>query len=200
LLNLLWTAIPSIFEAPLSIDGVDTLRIGTRELRSKLGIIPQNPVLFSGTIRSNIDPFDNYTDDQIWAALERCGMKTAVENMPGMLSATVSEYGENLSAGMRQMLVLGRALLKQCKILLLDEATSSVDYETDREIQRTIRANFPGVTTMTIAHRVDTIMDSDKILVMKDGLAAEFAPPQELLKDENSIFADIVHHAEAEEG
>lgn len=206
LLTLLRLVEPSLedvnaadYEAPLSIDGVDTLRVGLKELRSKLGIIPQNPVLFSGTIRSNIDPFDEYTDDQIWAALERCGMKEAVMEMPSMLGATVSEYGENLSAGMRQMLVLGRALLKQCRILLLDEATSSVDYETDREIQRTIREAFTGCTVLTIAHRINTIMDSDKILVMKDGKAAEFAPPQELLQDESSIFADIVRHSQQEE-
>jgi ABC-type multidrug transport system fused ATPase/permease subunit len=204
LLTLLRVVEPSLgdasdYEAPVSIDGVDTLRVGLKELRSKLGIIPQNPVLFSGTIRTNIDPFDEYTDDQIWGALERCGMKLAVEEMPGMLGATVSEYGENLSAGMRQMLVLGRALLKQCRILLLDEATSSVDYETDREIQRTIREAFPGCTVLTIAHRINTIMDSDKILVMKDGLAAEFAPPQELLQDENSIFAEIVRQSQQEE-
>jgi len=189
----------STYEAPLSIDGVDTLRVGLKELRSKLGIIPQNPVLFSGTIRTNVDPFEEYSDDQIWSALERCGMKTAVEDMPGMLGAVVSEYGENLSAGSRQMLVLGRALLKQCRILLLDEATSSVDYETDREIQRTIREAFPGCTVLTIAHRINTILDSDKILVMKDGQAAEFAPPDELLKDENSLFADIARHAQSDE-
>lgn len=184
------------YEAPLSIDGVDTLRIGLKELRSKLGIIPQNPVLFSGTIKTNVDPFNAFTEDETWAALDKCGMKEAVEEMPGMLDSMVSEYGENLSAGMRQMLVLGRALLRQCKVLLLDEATSSVDYETDKEIQRTIREAFPGCTVLTIAHRINTIMDSDKILVMKDGLAAEFASPEELLKDEKSLFAEIVRHSQ----
>jgi ABC-type multidrug transport system fused ATPase/permease subunit len=187
------------YEAPLTIDGVDVLRIGLKELRSKLGIIPQNPVLFSGTIRSNIDPFDEFSDDQIWSALDRCGLKNSIEAMPGMLNASVAEYGENLSAGMRQMLVLGRALLKECRILLLDEATSSVDYETDQEIQRTIREGFAGCTVLTIAHRINTIMDSDKILVMKDGLVEEFAPPQELLQNEASTFSEIVRQAKAEE-
>ena len=187
------------YQAPISIDGVDLLRIGIQELRSKLCIIPQNPVLFSGTVRSNVDPFDEYTDDEIWSALEKCGMKTAVEEMPGTLFAVVAEYGENLSAGSRQMLVLGRALLRQCRVLMLDEATSSVDYETDRQIQRTIREAFPGRTVLTIAHRINTILDSDKILVMQDGLVAEFAPPQELLKDENSVFSAIVRHAEGGE-
>lgn len=203
LLTLLRLVEPSLmdnmeqYEAPIEIDGVDVLRIGLRELRSRLGIIPQNPVLFSGTIRGNIDIFDQFSDDQIWTALEKCGLKKAVEEMPGDLFAPVAEYGENLSAGMRQMLVLGRALLRQCRVLLLDEATSNVDFETDRAIQKTLRESFPGVTVLTIAHRVNTIMDSDKIMVMKDGLVDEFGPPQELLADESSAFSDIVRHAES---
>ena len=201
LLSLLRMVEPSVesmekYEAPIEVDGVDVLRIGIRELRSRLGIIPQNPVLFSGTIRTNIDPFDEYTDEQVWNALEQCGMKESVEEMPGELDAAIAEYGENLSAGMRQMLVLGRALLRQCKILLLDEATSQVDFETDRAIQVTLRKAFPGCTILTIAHRVKTVLDSDKILVMKDGRIAEFAPPQELLADPSSTFSDIVRHAE----
>jgi len=185
------------YNSPISIDGVDVLRIGLRDLRSKLGIIPQNPVLFSGTIKSNMDPFDEFTVEEIWKALEQCGLKGPVEEMPGQLESPVAEYGQNLSSGMRQMLVLGRALLRNCKILLLDEATASVDIETDKEIQRTLREAFSDSTVLTIAHRINTIMDSDKILVMKDGIAAEFAPPEELLKDENSIFSDIVRHAQA---
>lgn len=184
------------YDAPMLIDGVDILRIGLRDLRSRLGIIPQNPVLFSGTIRDNVDPFHSYNDEQIWSALKQCNMYDAVMEMPGELEAVVSEYGENLSAGMRQMLVLGRALLRQCRILLLDEATSNVDLETDRAIQKTLREAFPGCTVLTIAHRVNTIMDSDKILVMKDGLVDEFASPQELLKDASSTFSEIVQHAQ----
>ena len=184
--------------APITIDGVDVLRIGLKALRSAIGIIPQNPVLFSGTIRSNMDPFDEYTDEKIWVALEKCGMMQAVSGMPDGLLSPVAEYGENLSQGQRQLLCLGRALLKQCRILLLDEATSSVDFETDREIQRTLREAFQGSTVLTIAHRVNTIMDSDKILVMKDGVAAEFGPPSELLQDENSLFSDIYRHSRAE--
>merc|ERR1719411_1215828 len=118
-------------------------------------------------------------------------MKDAVEAMPGQLEAAVAEGGQNLSNGMRQMLVLGRALLRQCKILFLDEATASVDIETDREIQRTLREAFKGCTVLTIAHRINTIMDSDKILVMDDGLVAEYAAPQELLANKNSHFAEI---------
>jgi len=186
------------YDSPISIDGVDILRIGLTDLRSKLGIIPQNPVLFSGTIKSNMDPFDEYTTGEIWKALEQCSMKDAVEAMPGQLEAAVAEGGQNLSNGMRQMLVLGRALLRQCKVLFLDEATASVDIETDREIQRTLREAFKDCTVLTIAHRINTIMDSDKILVLKDGCAGEFAPPEELLKDETSIFSEIVRHAQTE--
>jgi ABC-type multidrug transport system fused ATPase/permease subunit len=206
LLTLLRLVEPSLeaesteeYDAPVTIDGVDILRIGLKDLRSRMGIIPQSPVLFSGSIRSNIDPFEQFSNEDIWKALEQCGLKASVENMPGQLDAAVSEYGQNLSSGMRQMLVLGRALLRQCRILLLDEATSSVDFETDREIQKTLREAFKDCTVVTIAHRINTIMDSDKILVMSDGVAAEFDSPENLLKDESSLFSDIVRHADAEE-
>merc|ERR1712157_26290 len=166
--------------------------------REKIAIIPQNPVLFSGTIRSNMDPFDQHSDEAIWNALEGCSMKETIEELPDLLQSKVAEYGENLSQGQRQLLCLGRALLKRCRILLLDEATSSVDYETDASIQRTLREDFAGCTVLTIAHRVNTILDSDKILVMKDGKVGEFDAPKKLLADESSIFYDIVKHSRSE--
>ncbi|KAL7550680.1 hypothetical protein ACHAWF_013900 [Thalassiosira exigua] len=183
------------YEPPLVIDGVDVMRIGLRDLRSKLGIIPQLPVLFSGTIRSNLDPFNSHSDEEIWDALEKCKMKDTVNEMSDGLLSRVAEYGENLSQGQRQLLCLGRALLKKCKILLLDEATSSVDFETDRAIQATIRQAFKDCTIITIAHRVNTILDSDKILVMDNGEVGEFDSPEELLKDKSSLFSEIVSHS-----
>ena len=183
------------YEAPLTIDGVDVMRIGLLDLRTKMGIIPQSPVLFSGTIRSNMDPFNNYSDEEIWTVLDKCRMKDAVDKMTDGLQSRVAEYGENLSQGQRQLLCLGRALLKQCRILLLDEATSSVDFETDRAIQTTIRQEFKDCTIITIAHRVNTIMDSTKILVMDNGTVGEFDSPEELLKNKASLFSQIVSHS-----
>jgi ABC-type multidrug transport system fused ATPase/permease subunit len=165
-------------------------------LRKAIGIIPQQPVLFTGTIRSNLDPFGQFSDADLWSALAGCDLKVAVEEMGNGLESAVSEYGENLSAGMRQMLVIARALLRKCRVLLLDEATSNVDFETDQAIQKTLRKSFPGCTVLTIAHRVNTIMDSDKIMVLKDGMIEEFGPPNQLLADPNSAFSDIVRHAE----
>ncbi len=204
LLTLLRIVEPDIQETdeylpPISIDDVDVLRIGLTELRSAIGIIPQNPVLFSGTLRSNMDPFGDFKDEEIWNALDGCGMKSAVEEMPSLLEEPIAEYGDNLSQGQRQLLCLGRALLKKCRILLLDEATSSVDYETDKEIQQTLRSAFADCTVLTIAHRVNTILDSDKILVMVDGKVGEFGSPGDLLQDSNSIFSDIVKHSKNEE-
>jgi len=201
LMRMVEPALPKEEEyvAPIMVDGVDVLRIGLTDLRSKIAIIPQNPVLFSGTIRSNMDPFDQHSDQVIWNALEGCSMKEAIEEMPDLLQSKVAEYGENLSQGQRQLICLGRALLKKCRILLLDEATSSVDYETDKDIQRTLREAFVGCTVLTIAHRVNTIMDSDNILVMDDGLMAEYAPPKELLAKKNSTFAEIVRHSQTED-
>jgi len=186
------------YHPPIVIDGVDILRIGLVDLREAIGIVPQNPALFSGTIRSNMDPFDEHTDEAIWSALDGCGMKDVIGVMPSLLDSPVSENGDNYSQGQRQLLCLGRALLKRCKILLLDEATSSVDYETDKEIQMTLRKAFRGCTVVTIAHRVNTILDSDMILVMANGRASEYGAPKDLLADNASVFSDIVRHSEME--
>jgi len=176
------------------IDGVDVTKIGISELRRKLGIIPQNPTLFSGTIRGNLDPFNEHSDAEIKEALSKCEMLDAVNAMEGGLDAAVAEYGENLSQGQRQLLCLGRALLSHTKILLLDEATSSVDVETDAAVQKTLRSAFKDCTLLTIAHRVNTIIDSDRIIVLKDGLVAENDTPKKLLVNLRgiSMFSEMV--------
>jgi len=176
----------------VEIDGINIATLGLDTLRSRLSIIPQDPTLFTGTIRSNLDPFDKYTDDEIWYALDKVHLKDYVLSMNG-LETLVAEYGENLSVGQRQLMCLGRALLKRSKILVMDEATAAVDYETDRLIQKTIREEFVEVTVLTIAHRIQTIVDYNRVLVLDQGRVAEFDAPSVLLQDSNSMFYSMVH-------
>lgn len=170
------------------IDGLDISTIGLHSLRSKLTIIPQDPVLFSGSLRMNIDPFNTYTDDAIWTALEHSHLKSFVNQLSDGLDYKVSEGGDNLSVGQRQLICLARALLRKSKVLCFDEATASLDLETDELIQKTIRTEFRDCTILTIAHRLNTIMDSDRIIVLDRGVIAEFDDPKMLLKDAHSIF------------
>jgi ATP-binding cassette, subfamily C (CFTR/MRP), member 1 len=180
-------------DGPITLDKIDISKIPLSSLRTNVGIIPQNPTLFSGTIRSNLDPFGAFTDDKIWDVLGKCGLKNVVQAMDNGLESKVAEYGENLSQGQRQLLCLGRVLMKNCKVLLLDEATSSVDFETDEMIQDTLRKNFENTTVLTIAHRVNTIMDSDLIMVLDDGKVAELGSPAELLENDHGHFNMLVH-------
>lgn len=170
------------------IDDIDIADIGLHSLRSRLTIIPQDPVLFSGTLRMNVDPFNSYSDDEIWIALEHSHLKAFVKTLSDGLAHKVSEGGENLSVGQRQLICLARALLRKTKVLILDEATAAIDIETDELIQKTIRAQFKDCTILTIAHRLNTIMDSDRIIVLDQGVIVEFDSPQVLLSDKNSIF------------
>ncbi|PRT53528.1 ATP-dependent bile acid permease [Wickerhamiella sorbophila] len=190
------------------IDGVDISTIGLHDLRSRLAIIPQDPTLFVGTLRSNLDPFDEYTDDQILAALARVKLvpedTTAItaaeavalasanagENINQFLdlASDVQEGGSNLSQGQRQLVCLARSLLKSPQIMLLDEATASIDYDTDAMIQTTIREQFNNVTILTIAHRLRTIADYDRIIVLEMGELSQFGSPAELLDDKEGIF------------
>ncbi|XP_019620313.1 PREDICTED: multidrug resistance-associated protein 5-like [Branchiostoma belcheri] len=172
----------------ISIDDINISTIGLEDLRSKLSIIPQDPVLFVGTVRYNLDPFEQYSDDQIWSALERTHMKQAISGLQLQLEAPVVENGDNFSVGERQLLCMARALLRHSKILMLDEATAAIDPETDNLIQTTIREAFSDCTMLTIAHRLNTVLTCDRILVMEDGEVVEFDSPSSLLADVNSHF------------
>ncbi|XP_064455602.1 ATP-binding cassette sub-family C member 4-like [Ornithodoros turicata] len=181
-------------DGPIYIDGVDIREIGLHDLRNKVSIIPQDPVLFTGPIRRNLDPFSEHKDDQLWKALEEVRLKSAVEELPGGLSAEVTEGGGNFSVGQRQLICLARAVLRQNKILVMDEATANVDPKTDFLIQTTIRENFKNCTVLTIAHRLHTIMDSDRVIVLDAGEILEFEEPYELMKNEHSTFTQMVKH------
>lgn len=174
------------------IDNIDISTVGLHDLRSRLSIIPQDPTLFEGTIRDNLDPLDEHSDLDIWQALEKSQLGEVVRNKDQKLDTPVLENGENWSVGQRQLVSLGRALLKQAKILVLDEATASVDSATDNLIQKIIRTEFKDCTVCTIAHRIPTVIDSDLVLVLSDGRVAEFDTPARLLEDKSSMFLKLV--------
>jgi len=174
------------------IDGVDVSQIGLFDLRSRLSLVPQDPVLFSGTVRSNLDPFGAVAgDDAVWQALGQVHLSGAVRALGG-LDAAVAERGGNLSLGQRQLLCVARALLRNSRILLLDEATSSVDAGTDEVVQEALRAGFGGSTVLTIAHRLDTVIESDRVLVLDRGRLREDGAPGELVGRRGSLFAGLV--------
>lgn len=175
-------------DGAIYIDGIDTKSLGLYDLRNKISIIPQEPILFSATLRNNLDPFNKYDDFTIWAALEGVELKNSVSS----LDHFVNQGGSNFSIGQRQLICLARAILKNNKILVLDEATANVDPTTDSLIQTTIRNKFKECTVLTIAHRLNTIMDSDKVIVMDQGRCVEFDHPFILLKNENGYFAKMV--------
>ncbi|KAH8267412.1 hypothetical protein KR018_000796 [Drosophila ironensis] len=179
----------------IAIDGVDIATMGLHMLRSRLTIIPQDPVLFSGSLRVNLDPFEIKTDDEIWKALELSHLKSFVKSLAAGLNHEIAEGGENLSVGQRQLVCLARALLRKTKVLVLDEATAAVDLETDDLIQKTIRTEFKECTVLTIAHRLNTILDSDKVIVLDKGQITEFASPTELLDNPKSAFYSMAKDA-----
>ncbi|CAE6486674.1 unnamed protein product [Rhizoctonia solani] len=173
----------------IRIDEVDITQIGLRDLRRAISIVPQEPQLFEGTIRENVDPTSEYDDGRIWEVLEQAHLRDVINNLPGALDAAVKEGGLSLSSGQRQLICFARALLRNTKILILDEATSAMDLETDKAIQEIIRGPaFEGVTTLTIAHRLNTIVESDRILVLEGGQVAELDKPSNLLQNKASLF------------
>ncbi|NXV48363.1 MRP3 protein, partial [Uria aalge] len=173
----------------IKIDGVKISEIGLHDLRSRLTIIPQDPVLFSGTLRMNLDPFNKYSDEEIWKALELSHLKRFVSSQPSMLDYECSEGGENLSVGQRQLVCLARALLRKTRILILDEAMAAIDLETDDLIQMTIRTQFEDCTVLTIAHRLNTIMDYTRVLVLDNGTIAEFDTPASLIASKGIFYS-----------
>ncbi|CAN6194823.1 unnamed protein product [Urochloa humidicola] len=174
------------------IDKLDICSIGLKDLRTKLSIIPQEPTLFRGTVRNNLDPLGLHSDQEIWEALEKCQLKTAISSTPALLDTVVSDDGDNWSAGQRQLFCLGRVLLRRNKILVLDEATASIDSATDAILQKVIRQQFSSCTVITIAHRVPTVTDSDRVLVLSYGKLLEYETPAKLLDDKQSAFAKLV--------
>ncbi|KAF9909224.1 hypothetical protein EC991_008985 [Linnemannia zychae] len=179
----------------IEIDGVDISTLGLQDLRQHLSIIPQDPTLFAGTVRENLDPLNELPDGDLWQALERAHLKSHIASLNGGLSFEVAQNGENFSVGQRSLICLARALLRKTKILVLDEATAAVDVETDELIQKTIRQEFKDRTILTIAHRIKTVMDSDKILVLEKGRVEEFDSPKKLMKSKNGLFYSLAHQA-----
>ncbi|XP_036607744.1 multidrug resistance-associated protein 9 [Trichosurus vulpecula] len=174
------------------IDHVDICTIGLEDLRTKLSVIPQDPVLFVGTVRFNLDPFESRTDEELWQVLERTFMKDTIMKLPEKLQAEVTANGENFSVGERQLLCMARALLRNSKIVLLDEATASMDSKTDALVQSTIKEAFKGCTVLTIAHRLNTVLNCDRVLVMDSGKVVEFDLPEVLAEKPDSAFATLI--------
>ncbi|XP_059158170.1 multidrug resistance-associated protein 1-like isoform X2 [Physella acuta] len=179
----------------LSIDQQNISQIGLHDLRKNITILPQDPVIFSGTLRMNLDPAELFTENQLWEALEHAHLKDFVLTLPAKLDYECGEGGQNLSMGQRQLICLARCLLRKSKILVLDEATAAVDMETDDLIQKTIRSEFKASTVLTIAHRLNTIMDYDRVIVMDRGLIKEMDTPQALLSNPESAFYSMAKDA-----
>jgi ABC-type multidrug transport system fused ATPase/permease subunit len=182
------------------VDGLDITQIGLADLRTRLAIVPQEPVLFAGTMRFNLDPLSEHTDDALWLALEHTHMAETVRKLGGSLGLDmiVMENGDNFSIGQKQLLCLARAVLKKTSVLVLDEATANIDLENDALIQQSLRDNFSSShTIITIAHRLNTIIDYDKVVVMRAGEVVEFDSPAVLAKNPKSLFAEMLRESSA---
>lgn len=180
------------YDGHIIIDNVNLKDLGLHTFRSRISVIPQDPVLFSGTLRSNIDQFNERTDEQIWSVLEQVELKAPVAELAGGLDSIVSDAGANFSIGQRQLICLARALIRNNKIVVLDEATANVDAETDKQIQSTIRKYCNNCTILTIAHRINTVMDYDRIIVMDNGKILENDTIDVLLSNSDGVFTQMV--------
>ncbi|KAF0693729.1 Aste57867_15337 [Aphanomyces stellatus] len=183
--------INEIASGAVEIAGVNAATVGVKTLRESMAIIPQNPILFKGTLRAYLDPFDEYTDAQLWEALEKVKMTGRVSQEEKKLESTIEENGENYSVGERQMLCMARALLRNCRIVVMDEATAAIDHETDQNLQSVIRTEFASSTVLTIAHRLDTVLDADRIMVFDQGRLAQCDAPQTLISQGSGIFFEL---------
>ncbi|KAG0351717.1 hypothetical protein BG005_008781, partial [Podila minutissima] len=180
----------------IEIDGVDISRVGLKALRERLAIMPQEVTLFAGTIRDNIDPFHEFTESELWDTLARAHLKDFVKTLSDDLLHEVSPQGENFSAGQKALIGLARALLRPAQVLILDEATASVDVETDALIQKTIRKEFKHCTVITIAHRIKTVLDYDRVMVLEGGQVREYDTPAKLLEQkETGLFYRLAQQA-----
>ncbi|CAD8159179.1 unnamed protein product [Paramecium octaurelia] len=173
-------------ESKLLISDLDVRKLGLHKLRSNIGIIPQSPFLFTGTIRRNLDPFDNFTDEQLWKALEQTDLIKHVKAFSNGLQTDMSDVNSVFSVGQKQLICLARIILFQKKIIVLDEATANVDMKTDDFIQETLKKKFTDCTLITIAHRLNTIADYDKVMVVSEGQVIEFDTPFNLLANSNN--------------
>ncbi|GAX11414.1 hypothetical protein FisN_22Lh092 [Fistulifera solaris] len=180
-----------ISEGRIRVDNVDCSMVNLHKLRSSMAIIPQEPVMFSGTLRYNLDPFNQHTDDALWDVLGKCLLGPVVRANKDGLNARVEMMGSNFSLGTQQLICLARAMLNPSRVLLLDEATAALDSDTNAAVQQVLQEHFSHRTIFTIAHRLDTIIDSDRILVMNAGVVAEFDTPHNLLEKTDSIFHEL---------
>ena len=176
------------------IDDVNIGKLNIQSARQAMSVITQNPILFTGSLRMNLDPFQEYSDQELWDALEEASLKNMVKKLPKQLSEEVKECGANFSVGERQLLCLARALLKRSKIIIMDEATANVDYKTDQLIQDTIHTKSKHCTVITIAHRLNTIIDYDRVVVLENGKVVEYDKPEILLQNEGGQFSRLYRH------
>lgn len=179
------------WEGSIRIDGIDLKDLSLQFLRRSLAIIPQDPILFSGTIRTNLDPFGQFKDEDLWNVLEKINLKGSIDNLNMITSGSHSTF----SSGEKQLLCLGRAILSKAKIVILDEASANMDHETDALLSRCIKANFSECTMLTIAHRLDTILECDKVMVLEKGHLKEFDHPNILLTNKKGYFFKMVEQA-----